>query len=63
MNINEDGTVDYLKTWTVAAADVTASKVAPIIIETYGNQLMTRVSFTGGSSPTLTGEVQARAVE
>ena len=56
-------TVDYLTTYTVNATDITAGKVAPIIAETWGNELMVKVSFTGGTAPTFTGTVQARVLE
>jgi hypothetical protein len=59
----DDATVDYLTTWTVAQTDITASKVAPLIVETYGNELMTKVSFSGGTTPTFSGTVQGRALE
>lgn len=60
----EDGVRDYLTTWVVAGADITAGKVAPLMLETYGNELMATLSaFTGGTSPTFTGTVQASARE
>jgi hypothetical protein len=55
--------VDYLATWTILPADITSGKVPPLILETWGNDLMTKLSFTGGTSPTFTGTPQGRALE
>lgn len=59
-----DGVRDPLGTWTVLGADITAGKVQPITLETWGNEVMVTLSaFSGGTSPTFTGTIQARPLE
>ena len=58
-----DSKVSLIYTWVVSATDATNSDVTPIIIETYGNKLYPKVSFSGGASPTVTATVRARCLE
>jgi hypothetical protein len=60
-----DSTRDYLGSWTIAAADIAAGKVAPYVVgEAYTHYITVALaSFTGGTAPTFTGTFQARAVE
>lgn len=52
--------VDKLGTIDIAAADVAAS--IPKLFEFAARRVYVTVSFTGGSTPTLTGTIQARPV-
>lgn len=54
------GGVDKLGTIDIAAADVAAS--IPKLFEFHARRVYVTVSFTGGSTPTLTGTIQARPV-
>lgn len=58
-----DLTKDPIYDWTINATDITAGKVQPVIVETWGNEVMTQVTFTGGTAPTFTGTIQARCNE
>ena len=58
-----DGVVDFLTTWTISGTDITNAKVTPIIVEAHAGRVYGKVSFSGGTSPTLTGTLRARAVE
>lgn len=54
---------DFLATWTILVADITANRVPPIVLETWGNEVQTRLRFPDGTAPTFTGNIQARALE
>lgn len=58
-----DGSRHLLYTWTIATTDITNNEIPPIIVEGYAPLYAVRVSFVGGSSPTFTGTVKARALE
>lgn len=59
-----DGVRDYIDTWTVLGADITAGKVKPPEFETWGNEMMVTLSgLTGGTAPTFSGIIQARPLE
>jgi len=57
------GVVDYLTTWVISATDITNAKVSPLIAECHASRVYAKVSFSGGTSPTFTGALRARAVE
>ena len=58
-----DSKVSLIYTWTISQTDITNSDVVPVLIEAYGASLYPKLSFSGGTSPTLTATVRARAVE
>lgn len=58
-----DGKVSLIYTWTISQTDITNSDVVPIMVEAYGQRLYPKVSYNGGTAPTLTATVRARAVE
>ena len=61
--VTGDASRHLVATWTIAMTDITNNEIVPIIVEGYCQNYSVRVSFTGGSSPTFTGTVKARALE
>lgn len=62
-NYQGDTARGLLYTWTIAKADVDNNEIVPIILEGYAPQYAVKISFVGGTAPTFTGTVLARALE
>ena len=54
------GLVDRVRTYTVPFADI--GLMAPVILEYYGVSVAVLVSFTGGTSPNLSGSLYMRGL-
>lgn len=58
-----DSQTNFVASWTIAATDITAARIGTFITEGYADQYAAKVRFSGGTSPTLTGTLNMRAVE